>query len=61
MEGHAVHEGDRAVCLALPESEPCVVRVIAILGSGRVRVTNGRTDREVPTDSCILQDLAVAN
>lgn len=55
-----IHEGDRAVCLSLPESQPCLVSILAILDDGMVLVSNGRMDQSVYADSCILQDLAVA-
>lgn len=55
MDGAMILRGDRAICFALPERQPCIVRILEILDSGRVRATNGRMESVVPSDSCILQ------
>lgn len=58
MDGMTILRGDRAICFALPEKQPCIVRILDILDSGRVRATNGRLESVVPADSCILQSHA---
>ena len=60
MDGAMILRGDRAICFALPEKQPCIVRILEILDSGRVRATNGRMESVVPSESCILQAHAKA-
>lgn len=55
MDGGEIHKGDRALCLALPERQPVLVRITEILEGGRVKADNGQITAIVPGESCILQ------
>lgn len=60
MDGTVIHAGDSAVCLALPERQPCLVRILKITSLNSVEVSNGRVEMRVPSESCILRDVAYA-
>ncbi len=55
MDGGKLHRGDRALCMALPERQPVLVRITEILDGGKVKADNGHITAIVPGDSCILQ------
>lgn len=55
MDGEIIRAGDRAICLALPEKQPCVVEILEVTGPGRLRVSNGRVFDGIASMSCILQ------
>lgn len=60
MDGSVIHAGDEAVCLALPEKQPCLVRIVKITSLNSVEVDNGRVEMRVPSESCILRAGAYA-
>ncbi|MCM1296567.1 MAG: hypothetical protein NC311_13605 [Muribaculaceae bacterium] len=55
MDGEKIYKGDRAVCFALPRSQPCVVQILDIVDDGHIRADNGNLKKVVPAESCILQ------
>lgn len=55
MDGGELRRGDRAVCLALPERQPVLVRIMETFRDGSVKAYNGRIEAIVPGESCILE------
>lgn len=55
MDGRVLRRGDRAVCLSLPRTQPCLVQVLGIEDDGSILVTNGRLRVAVDPLSCISQ------
>lgn len=55
MDGGELHMGDQVVCLALPERQPVLARIVEIFGDGRVLADNGLITAIVPGESCMLQ------
>ena len=55
MDGEVIRAGDRAICLALPEKQPCVVKVLEVTPQGKLKVSNGRVFDGISGAACILQ------
>ena len=58
--GRPIHAGDKAVCLALPERQPCLVEILKVTSLNSVEVSNGRIELRVPSESCVVRGEAYA-